>query len=223
MKTTYRLKLKMKAYVNYVKMFMIGGAFRKMGYDFRLEKTKTLTIPVELLLQSRFYTQHIFQNNTRALMKLPIARARSLSGKNFFSIEEHESVKALKTVLKDNPDPSDLENRLYEYFTSVTIPQNKKIQTLSDLYGMDFSSAALKNWPIWAKPTPWNTKKPDDLQAFLKRKNLSTYVENYYRGEGVNAENGGCQFVFTSPLRAKLEAKLLAQLYHSFTKHGFNE
>lgn len=213
------LYFKFKAIVNKFKE-KFERYMRLKGYDFRLEQQRSIHLTTENLLESRYYIQTGFQNKAIIQMDLPVNLARSLSGRNYYSLDKHHAVLALQYALKSATDRKGIESALYNYFVEFTIPQHKTIASLSDLYGI--SLPQLNHYPPWVLASPWYSSASDNISEQFETLNLSTYVENSKRGFGIDAKNGGSQFVFTASERARLETKLISQLYHSISKKGFN-
>lgn len=212
------LRIKVKVMINALK-YKLMGFCNKHGYEFRIEKKSIERLDIQDILESDYYAFRAFQQKAEILVELPISKARTLSGNNFFSLKKHHSVLALAHVIENNSN--NVENELFKYYQNVSIPINKEIKNLSDMFGVELSK--LKDLPPWLIVYPWGDDKLENMSDFIKRVNISTYVENMKRGIGVSASDGGSQYIFTSENRAKLEAKLISSLYHSFNKKGFDE
>lgn len=215
-----KFKLRIKTFIN-KSLNKVEYFFNKRGYTFFLVRKELIELTIEQVLESKFYLDDAFQKKQADIyIKLPIKKARTLSGENFFDIEKHHSVVALNHVLNKG-GKINIEKELLEYYKKIIIPKNKKIESLSEVFGIEIEK--LKNIPPWLIFYPWANDDFNKLNEIIKQRDLSTYVENKKRGVGVNASEGGSQYIFTSEKRAELEAKLIANLYNSISQKGFDE
>lgn len=207
------IKLMLNDFKNFIFEFL-----NKKGISFKFEKKNVVFIPIDNIINSRFYVENAFFNNKEVHVNLPLNKARSLSGKKF-NIKNHHSVEAINKFLHSDKSLN-IFQFLYEYYCNKIILKNIELNSLNDVF--ELNSEKLASIPSWVVLYPWSNYNTNDLSILIKAFDYSTFVENRRRGIAVNGSNGGSQFVFTSKQRARLESKLISNLFISFTTKGFD-
>lgn len=207
------IKLKINDFKNLLFEFL-----NKKGFSFKFEKKNIVFIPIESIIKSRYYIENAFFNNKEVHVNLSLDKAKTLSGKNF-NIKEHHSVNALNKYLHSDKSLS-IVQFLYEYYCNKIILRNIELKSLNDVF--ELNSEKLNSIPSWVVLYPWSNSNINDIPKLIQAFDYSTFVENRRRGVAVNGSNGGSQFVFTSKERAKLESKLISNLFTSFSTKGFD-
>src|SRR5690554_1009732 len=169
-----KFKLRIKTFIN-KSLNKVEYFFNKRGYTFFLVRKELNELTIEQVFESNFYLDNAFQKKQADIyIKLPIEKARTLSGKNFFDIEKHHSVGALNHVL-NKKGKINIEKELLEYYKKNTIPQNKKLKSLSEVFSIEIEK--LKNIPPWLIFYPWGNDDVNKLNEIIKQRDLSTRSE----------------------------------------------